>query len=410
MSSFSFRARDAEGGVVAGTSEAPSAAAVAAQLAERGLIPVHIEALPERPEWLDQLRAALPRRRRRVGIDDQILFCRQMQTLSAAGVPLIRALHGLAETVRSPAMVTALTEVIADLEGGRPLAAAVGRHGEAFPPIVCSMIRIGEATGRLDTVFAQCAAYLEQEKETANRIKAALRYPLLVIVAIAVALTFVTLFVIPTFARTYRGLGAALPWATRLLIAVSHFAQQAWPYLLIGAVVAFFVGRNYLRSPEGQVRWGELKLKIPVVGGLVWRATMARFARAFAMTFGAGVPLMQSLAVTARAVDNAYVAGRIEQMAEGIGRGDSLTRTAAATGMMTPLVLQMLAVGEETGEVDVMLGNVADYYEREVDYDLRNLTSIIEPVLILAIGAIVLVLALGVFLPMWDLSRAVRGG
>jgi MSHA biogenesis protein MshG len=409
MPEFSYQARTADGELKAGRLDAPNADAVAGQLLGSGLTPIRIELRPAGQEALAQLRQLLAAGRR-IRIDDVILFCRQMQTLVSAGVPLIRALRGLAETVRNPTMAQALLAVIDDLEGGRELSTALARHPLVFPHILCSMVQVGEATGRLGEAFQQTSRYLELEKETASRVKSALRYPTFVILAISVALIFVTLFVIPAFAKIYHGFNAQLPWATRFLIGLSDFALAWWPLVLVGGIALFWSGRRYLRTDAGRFAWGRFKLKLPLVGDIILRATMSRFARAFAMTYGAGVPMIHALNVTAQAVDNPFVGSRIEQMGVGIQRGDTLTRTAAQTRLLTPLVLQMLAVGEETGAVDTMLQDVAEYYEREVDYDLRSLTSTIEPILIIAIGGMVLVLALGVFLPMWNLAGAARGG
>jgi MSHA biogenesis protein MshG len=271
------------------------------------------------------------------------------------------------------------------------------------------MVQVGENTGHLEEAFLQTAKYLDFEKETADRVKAALRYPTFVLVAISVAMALISLFVIPTFEKVFRGLKADLPWATQLLIGVSRFAVAYWLPLLTALALGFLLLRHYLGTDSGRYRWGRLKLRLPVVGDIVLRATMSRFARALAMTYGAGVQLVQALNLTAQAVDNRYVGEKIDRMANGIQRGDTLTNTAAGARLFTPLVVQMLAVGEETGEVDNMLLEVAEYYEREVEYDMKNLTSAIEPILIVAIGGMVLVLALGVFLPMWNLATAVRG-
>ncbi len=408
MAVFQYRARSTSGEAVEGRLEAPTADAVAGQLLEGGLSPVKITEVRAKTDplagFLEGLQLGA-----RVGIDDLILFARQMYTLTKAGVPLNRSLRGMAETSQNPAMGRILTEVVDDLESGRELSSALGRHPKAFPLLLCSMVQVGEHTGRLDEAFLQVGRYLELEKETANRVKTALRYPSFVVAAITVAMAILSLFVIPTFEKVFKGTNMELPWATKAILGVSRFTVAWWPYILVALVLGSFLLRRYLRTTEGRYRWGRLKLRLPVVGNILLRITMTRFARAFGMGYGSGVPLVQALSLTARAVDNSFVGGRLEEMREGIERGDTLTRTAAATGLFTPLVLQMLAVGEETGAVDTMLEDVAEFYEREVDYDLKNLSSAIEPILIIAIGAMVLVLALGVFLPMWNLTALARG-
>jgi MSHA biogenesis protein MshG len=407
MARFHYRGRSERGDAVHGVLEAVSADAVAAQLMTGGIIPIEITEARERRDLLQELRRRLgggiP------GLAELILFSRQMHTLMRAGVPIIRALNGLAETYQNPVFKEALADVVENLESGRDLSGSLARHPRVFSSLFVSLVQVGENTGRLDEAFLQLAAYLEMEKETRDRIKAALRYPTIVIVAIAAALAIINLKVIPVFARVYSGFGAKLPWATQVLIATSNFTVAYWPYLFALLILSYAGTRFYVHTDEGRYRWDKLKLRIPVVGSIILRATLARFARAFSMASRSGVPLIQALTVVALAVDNEYVGDRVRSMRNGVERGESLTRTAATTGLFTPLVLQMLAVGEETGAVDEMLEQVGDFYEREVDYDLKNLSDAIEPILILGIGAIVLVLALGVFLPMWDLASAVQG-
>ncbi|MHB1240410.1 MAG: type II secretion system F family protein [Gammaproteobacteria bacterium] len=407
MARFQYRGRSERGDAVHGFLEAGSADAVATQLMNSGVTPIDVTAAPVTRNVLQELR-------RRLGggapsLEELILFSRQMHTLMRAGVPIIRALTGLAETYHNPVLKETLFEVVGNLESGRDLAGSLGHHPMVFSSLFVSLVQVGENTGRLDQAFLQLASYLDMEKQTRDRIKAALRYPTIVIVAISVALAIINLKVIPVFAKVFSSFSAKLPWATQVLISVSNFAVAYWPYILAMLVLTYSGTRTYVHTEEGHYRWDKLKLRLPVVGSIVLRATLARFARAFSMASRSGVPLIQALTVVAMAVDNEYVADRVRSMRNGVERGESLTRTAATTGLFTPLVLQMLAVGEETGAVDELLEQVGDFYEREVDYDLKNLSDAIEPILIVGIGVIVLVLALGVFLPMWDLASAVQG-
>lgn len=409
MPRYHYRARNASGKAVEGHLEAPSSAAVADQLLGSELTPVRINLAAAVVDW----RQALPPGwswQPRVKTEDLVLFCRQMHALSKAGVPILRALRGLMETTRNPTLSKALGAVIEDLEGGRDLSYGMSQHPRIFPQLLCSMVQVGENTGSLSDAFLQTAKYLEFEKETANQVKSALRYPTFVLVAITAAMALISLFVIPTFERVFRGFKADLPWATKVLIGISHFAVTYWPLVLLLLVVGFVSLRRYLGTDAGRYQWGRLQLRLPLVGDIILRATMARFSRALAMSYSAGVQLVMALNLTARAVNNSYVGEKIDGMANGIQRGDTLSRTAANAQLFTPLVVQMLTVGEETGSVDNMLLDVAEYYEREVEYDMKNLTSAIEPILVIAIGGMVLVLALGVFLPMWNLAAVAKGG
>ncbi len=407
MPLYRYKVRDADGQLVEGVTEAFSAEALAGQLQNSQAIPISIVETKQKQTFslAGYLRA---RRKGKVGLDDLILFCRQMYTLSSSGVPLIRAIRGLVETSRNPTLGEALNQVAEDLEGGMELSGAFSRDTRVFPPLLCRMVQVGEATGKLDDVFKQLAAYFEREKETINRVKAALRYPTFVIVAIIGAVLFISLFVIPAFQKVFASAGAELPLPTRILLGLSAFMVHYWYVLALVAMALFVIIRQWVKTEKGRYTWDRYKLKIPLVGDIILRSTLVRFSRGFNMSYTAGIPLSQALGFTARAVNNSYVGEKIEAIRTGIERGDTLTRSATQTGMFTPLVLQMLAVGEESGSVDTMLEDVADFYEREVDYDLKNLSSAIEPILIVIIGGMVLVLALGVFLPMWNLASIVK--
>ncbi|MGE0080563.1 MAG: type II secretion system F family protein [Thiohalomonadaceae bacterium] len=406
MPQYSYRARNSLGELVQGTIEASSAEAVAAQLLNTGVTPIDIGEAQTRSDAFGTLRARFSQGT--PSLDDLILFCRQMYTLTRAGVPIIRGITGLAETTRHPALAEVLKRIRIELEAGRELSTALAQFPHIFSSLVVSMVKVGENTGRLEEAFLQLARYLELERDTRNRVKTALRYPTFVLVAISIAIAVVNIFVIPAFANVFASMKTELPWQTRMLIATSDFFVAWWPAMLV-AVAISVIGFNYwIKTENGRYRWDRFKLHIPIAGSIIQRALLGRFARSFAMTMRSGVPLIQALTVVARAVDNTYVAQRIVAMRTGVERGDSLSRTAATTGMFTPLVLQMMNVGEETGGVDAMMDEVADFYEREVDYDLKNLASSIEPILIVAVGVLVLILALGIFLPMWDLTQLAR--
>ncbi|BBO74773.1 MSHA biogenesis protein MshG [Desulfosarcina widdelii] len=408
MPRFKYHARSAAGALVEGAMEAASASVVANQLTAGGSVPLRIA-----EEAAASTSAATRKWQlggQRVNADDLILFCRQMYSLAKAGVPLLRALRGLEDSAGKLVMVDTLSAIQEDLESGRDLTGALGRHPDVFPPLVVNMIRVGESSGKLDRSFDEVANYLTREKQTADQIKSALRYPSFVLVAIAVAVTIITLFVIPAFEKLFSAQGAQLPLPTRIILGISNFAVSWWWAILIGLAAVFFAWRAWVATESGRLIWDRFKLHIPVVGGIIHRATLVRFARGFAMAFGAGVPLIQALGLTARAVGNQFVAKRLDKLRRGVERGDTLTRSAAASEMFTPLVLQMLSVGEETGSVDSMLLEVGDFYAREIDYDISRLSSAIEPILIVVIGAMVLVLALGVFLPMWNMATVMRGG
>ncbi len=394
-----------------GRIEGTSVDAVANQLFNNGITPIDIVAADVAQDVFGGLKGLrISFSEGRVSLLDLVFFSRQMYTLLKAGVPILQALQGLRESTQNAALAKVIGSIREGLDAGLDLTGALGRHPQVFSPLFVSMIQVGETSGSLPEAFLQLSLYLERDKDTRDRIKQATRYPTMVIGAIVVAMFIINLFVIPTFAKIYAGFKAELPWATQILIATSNFTVRYWYLIIIAAVLLALATRMYIKTTEGRYRWHRYKLKIPLVGPILFRATLGRFARAMAIILKAGVPLVQGMTVISRAVDNDFIGERILQMRDGVERGENITRTASATGLFPPLVVQMISVGEETGAIDNLLLEVAEYYEREVDYDLKNLSSAIEPILIVVIGIIVMILALGVCLPMWDLARAARGG
>lgn len=409
MAQFRYSGRNARGARVSGLVEAASLDQAANELLAQQITPLQIDA-QQADKGADVLQQLLERlRRRRVELDELIIFCRQMYSLSKAGVPIIRAIGGLAESTRNLYLREVLQAVRSDLERGLGLAVAMNVHPRVFNTLFISMVSVGENTGQLDGAFRQLSSYLELERETRKRLKQATRYPLFVLSAMGVALAVINLFVIPAFAKVFEQFKAELPWATRVLIGTSQFFQDYWWLLLILLACGLYGFLRWTKTEQGALHWDRLKLRLPIVGGIFERIALARFTRTFAMMYRAGVPLLQTLSINSASVGNRHIGQAVLAMREGIERGEALTRTAAASGLFTPLVLQMMAVGEETGALDDLFVEVADFYEQEVDYDLKQLADAIEPILIVAMGVLVLILALGVFLPMWELGSAARG-
>ena len=409
MAVYAWRGRNARGEAVEGQLEAMTEGGVADQLITMGVAPVHI-AIAVAPTDSTSVDSWLARMNRKpVVVDDILVFSRQMYTLNKAGVPILRAFSGLQASATKPAMVDMLKDIRSSLDQGRELSAAMARHQELFGAFYISMIRVGEMTAKLTEVFLRLNAHLEFERDVRERIKQALRYPTFVMIAMAAAMVILNIFVIPVFAKVFAGFKTELPIITRGLLAFSSWTLAWWPMLIVGVVVAIFAIRGYLGTTEGRYRWDTRKLKLPIVGEIIFKATLARFARSFALSSQSGVPLVQALTVVAQTVDNAYIGSRIEQMRDGIERGESISRCAAAAGVFTPVVLQMINVGEETGELDNLLFEIADMYERETDYNIKGLSAAIEPILMAVIGVLVLLLALGVFLPLWNLGAAAQG-
>jgi MSHA biogenesis protein MshG len=312
----------------------------------------------------------------------------------------------LQESTTNKALARVLQDVRESLDSGRELSAALRRQSQVFSPFYVSMVRVGEMTGLLEEIFIRLFNYLEFEREMRERVRTALRYPSFVVAAMVGAMVVINLFVIPAFAKVFAGFKAELPFMTKVLLGTSGFTIQYWPLMLALVAAAVLGFRFYTKTPNGRYWWDKLKLRLPIAGKIILKGTLARFARSFALASRSGVPIVQGLSVVAQVVDNAYIAERIEQMRDGVERGESVLRTALAAGVFTPVVLQMVAVGEETGELDSLMQEIAEMYEREVEYEIRTLSAQIEPILIVGLGIMVLILALGVFLPMWDLGKA----
>ena len=407
MATFRYSARDAQGRLQSGDIEAPSESAVADQLQRRQLIPLKIDALPESRDlnidfsgWFGPV----------VRLPELIVFARQMFSLMKAGIPIIRAIRGLAESTSSKALNTVLLDLAEQLEKGRSLSVAMANHPKVFNRLIVSIVHVGENTGRLDNAFAQLSDYFEQEMETRRQIKQATRYPSFVLLAIVIAMVILNIFVIPQFAAMFARFDTELPWTTQLLINTSGFFVNYWPWIAVGSAMIGFSFYRYLQTTDGRYRWSRYKLRFPLMGDIINRATLGRYARSFALMLRAGVPLTTALSLVAEAIDNDFMADKIREMRRNIERGESLVRVSAQSGLFTPLVMQMLAVGEETGQMDDMLQEVALFYEREVAFDLKSLTAKIEPILITVVAVMVLLLALGIFTPMWDMLSAYQKG
>lgn len=401
MAYFAYKGRDAGGKLMEGVLEGASANGVADLLLGRGVTPVSIEETRSKAGG----GAAFSLFKPRVGHVDILLFSRQLHTLLKAGVPIMRALTGLQESATNPAMKEVVRDVRESLEAGRELSVSLARHPKVFSPFYISMVRVGEATGLLDEIFLRLFEHMEFERFMREQVKSALRYPMFVVLAMAVAIVVVNLFVIPAFAKVFQGFGAELPLMTRLLLGFSEFMVNGWPAMLV-AVIAGVVGfRAWVGTVGGRMQWEAIALRFPIAGKIVRKAAMARFARSFALSTRSGVPVMQALSNSAQTVDNSYIAARIEGMRDTVERGESVLRAAIASGFFTPVVLQMVAVGEESGALDDMMEEVGQMYQREVEYELKTLGQQIEPILIVCLGVLVLILALGIFLPMWDLGK-----
>ena len=405
MGYFAYKGRDADGGLVEGVLEAADSGAAATQLFSNGVTPVHIGET-DAPKGLDAGNFLSLLTRRKVRFEDLLLFSRQMYTLLKAGVPIMRALGGLQDSTANPAFRKTLQTIRESLDAGRPLSNAMSNQSDVFSPFYVAMVYVGETTGTLEDIFLRLFHHLEFQEFMRNQVRAALRYPLFVIATMAIAIVVINIWVIPAFARVYSGFKAELPFVTKALLAFSDFMVTAWWMIGLGTVLAGIGFRVWTRTRNGRLAWDRAKLQIPIAGKILLKAALARFARSLSLAVRSGVPIVQGLTLVAQTVENAHVATQIEQMRAGVERGESVLRTASNAGVFTPVVLQMIMVGEESGALDDMMEEIAGMYQRDVEYELKTLGAQIEPILVILLGFLVLVLALGVFLPIWDLGSA----
>ena len=408
MPSFVFKGRDQKGDPVQGILQGESSADVADQLIAKGVVPIEIQ--HEHPAevktkgfWLRMLTysAATPM--------ELMLFSRQMYTLVKSGIPILRALEGLEVSAHSTSFAETLKSMRARLNEGVSLSVAMADYPKIFPPIYLSMVKMGEETGQLDTMFLRLHEYQLFEKEMKARVRSTLNYPAFVVAAMALAIVIVNLFVIPTFAKVFEGFGAELPVMTQVLLTFSDWMVNYWPMLLAGLVGMVWMFRIWIHYETGRYQWGKWKLRIPIAGEIILKIVLARFSRAMAMVYKSGISIVQGLNIVSTMVGNDYLSERIQVMQRGVRSGDSLAQAAKDAEVFPPLVLQMIAVGEETGDVDGLMSDIAELYERDIDYEIKMLSERIEPILIISLGAMVFVLALGIFLPMWNLGSAMMG-
>ncbi|ROV61875.1 type II secretion system F family protein [Vibrio ponticus] len=406
MSVFNYQGRNLDGSKVSGQVEAATLELATEALIAKGVIPTEIKAGKKGGAASFDLSALFTPS---VPLEVMVIFCRQMYSLTKAGVPLLRAMRGLTQNCTNKQLKEALEEVTNELTNGRNLSSAMQLHPKIFSPLFVSMLSVGENTGRLDDALLQLAQYYEQELETRKRIKTAMRYPVFVIIFITLAMFILNVKVIPQFTSMFERFGVDLPLPTRILIATSDFFVNYWAVMLGAIFALLFAFRSWTKTDSGREKWDRFRLRMPVFGSVVNRAQLARFSRTFSLMLKAGVPLNQSLSLSAEALDNRFLENRLLEMKSAIEAGSSISNTAIASGVFTPLVIQMISVGEETGRIDELLVEVADFYDREVDYDLKTLTARIEPFLLIVVAGMVLILALGIFLPMWSMYDGIKG-
>ncbi|MCX8118578.1 MAG: type II secretion system F family protein [Desulfobacterota bacterium] len=406
MPIFQYKVRDRNGKAVEGRLEAPTLLAAGEQLHGLGYLPISID---EVKNSSPPLVSALTERFKKVGLEDLVLFSQQLSTLYKAGLPLLTGLASLKEQTENKKLRAVLDQVCKDVESGNPLFASMAKHPGVFSEIYVNMIRAGETSGRLGESLDRFVILANRELDTRRRLKEATRYPKIVILAVLIAFAILIAFVIPRFAATFAQFNMPLPLPTRIMIRVNDLFQSFW-YLILGVLLGgLLVLKRALGTERGRYLWDKIKLRIPILGPIFLKIGLSRFTNTFGMLNRTGIPILQALEITATTVDNVILSQSIHRIQQSVTEGSSLTEALKETKQFTPLVIQMVNVGESSGTLDEMLGRVTDYYDLEVDHALKKLPTYIEPLLTLVLGGVVLFLALAVFLPWWNMASLFRG-
>jgi type IV pilus assembly protein PilC len=399
---YDYKVRDRSGSLVTGQLVGDSETLVLSKLREMGLTPLTVK------KHTDGLKMEINLRPGRVKLKDLSIFCRQFATMVNAGLPILRALAILGDQTANKELQKVLLQVRLDVEQGASLSGAMGKHPKAFSELFVSMIKAGETGGLLDTVLLQLADTMETEVELRRKIKSAMTYPVAVVVLVVLIMSAMLLFVVPQFKTIYASLGGELPLPTRVLLAASDSVRKYW-YLVILFSVAFTIGlRRYKKTPSGRLNVDKLKLKTPVFGPLFHKVALARLANTLGMLLRAGVPILQALEIVKDTVNNKVIAFALEDVKSSVREGESIARPLSKHAVFPPMVVQMIAVGEETGAVDTMLDKVSEFYNSEVEATVDALTSLIEPLLIAVIGGAVGMAVIALYMPMFNIIKLIK--
>jgi MSHA biogenesis protein MshG len=406
MKTYQYKARDNRGALIKGKMDVLSSVNVANHLLSRGLTPINIAEYTWSSGFFSWCTEKLELNK--VESNDLMVFCRQMHVLLASSIPVVNALTYLSESTKSKKLKSCLNSIINNVASGQNLTQSFAKYPEVFAPIFTSIIDAGENSGKLDLAFLHISEHLEFELNSSRQITSVMRYPIIVITMAIAAIMVINFMVVPAFAKLFASFKAELPLPTIILIATSNFLVNNWLYLLLFITAAIIAINWYLKTEYGRLVWDKYKTKLPIMGEIITQIILARFARIFAMMIKSGVPIARSLVLVSNVVDNMYIRNGIMFIHNGVEHGFSISKTAAEAHLFPPMIIQMLNVGEETGSLDYLLLEIAKYYEDEIQYSLGRLYETIQPILLIFMGGLILVLAMGVFLPMWDMIGMIR--
>lgn len=406
MPQFAYRGRDKNGLLRKGERFAVSADDLGNDLFKEGITPIDITVIVSKVNILESLtdlfqnNAAL--------LEDLAMFARQMQLLHKAGVPIITAIRQIASFSRNAQLAKALNGCIEYLEKGEKLSSAMTHYPKMFSKLMVNIVQIGESTGHLSEAFEHLHGYLDFEAKNSKQIKGAFRYPIFVCVAVLIAIVVLNIFVIPTFAKFYGNMETSLPWQTSLLIGMSNLFVYYGIYLLILFIGISYFTIRYLNTPAGRYNWNKFQLRIPIIGRLIKRLILIRFSESLAIILNSGISVIQGLTLVTDLLQNAYIKVQVDQSLELIQRGNTFTQSISSIELFTPLELQIISVGEKNGELGAAMKYIGNFHSQEIEYDLKRMTDLIGPIMIAIVSVLILILAMGIYLPIWNMINTVH--
>jgi type IV pilus assembly protein PilC len=403
---FQYKVKDKNGKLVEGSLEAENAQLVVSKLRSMGYVPIEIQQSGGGASLQRELK--IPGLSDRVKLKEVAVFSRQFATMINSGLSLLRSLNILAEQTESKALAEIVNQVRMDVEKGSSLSQAMQKHPKAFGRLYVSMVRAGEVGGALDSVLLRLADTIEKQVELRRKVKSAMTYPMVVAILVLTIVAAMLLFVIPMFEGIYKQLGGSLPAPTQLLINLSNFLRKLWYVAFAGIVGGAIAFRKWIASEEGRKQWDAIKLKVPIFGKLVRKTALARFSRTLSALVRSGVPILESLDIVAETSGNYVVSKAVRETQAAVKRGDPLSKKLEEHPVFPPMVVQMMAVGEETGALDEMLDKIADFYDQEVEATVDALTSLIEPLLIVVMGVCVGGMIISLYLPMFNIIKLIK--
>ena len=408
MPNYNYQAINEDGQNVTGTLEAESMDVANAIIFARGLIPSKLS--QAKVTFGNDLLTKIKSIGSSVKVTDLIIFTKQFRSMLGAGVPILRLLQVLELQTESKALKEAITKIVQDIRQGSSISEAFGKYPGIFPHLYCSMVKAGEISGNLPGVLDRLIYIIDHEAKVKSDISSALRYPMIVLIALALAFFILLTFVVPQFATIFGKAGLDLPMPTKIAILLSNFLKGYWFIYIPSVLGIVFVLYSYFKTENGRFTRDTVLLQLPIVGPLLQKAALSRFASIFAILQSSGVPVMQSLTILSVTIGNAAISKDFDYVRDRIEQGAGISAPLKAAKYFTPMVVDMIAIGEESGNIDDMLREITKHYDDEVEYAVKGLSDAIGPILIVGLAAVVGFFALAIFMPMWDLTGMVKKG